>query len=314
MKQKDAQASANQPETPRPPGTPPKPPWLRVRIPSGENFEKIRALVREKKLHTVCVEALCPNLGECWGRGTATFLILGDICTRDCRFCGVRTGKPREVRAGEPAEVADSVSVMGLRHAVITSVTRDDLPDGGAGLFAETIRRIHQRTPGTKVEVLVPDFQGDPASLSTVVRAGPEIFGHNVETVPRLYPRVRPAADYPRSLGVLRAAKEMQPAGMVTKSGIMVGLGESREEILEVMKHLREARCDALTVGQYLSPSGSHFPVARYWPPEEFEELKDAGLKLGFAWVEAGPLVRSSYHADSQAAGTGRPPESPEVV
>ena len=277
-----------------------KPPWIRARIPSGENYEKIRSLVREKKLHTVCVEALCPNLGECWGRGTATFLILGGVCTRDCRFCGVRTGTPDPPGPEEAEEVADAVSIMNLKHAVITSVTRDDLPDGGAGHFAETIRAIHRKSPGCRVETLVPDFRGSRDSISAVLEAGPDIFGHNMETVPRLYPLVRPLADYPRSLRVLRSAKELLPA-VTVKSGIMTGLGESKDEILAVMKDLLESGCRVLTIGQYLSPSRSHLPVSRYYTPDEFDELKTIGFELGFKWVEAGPLVRSSYHADEQA-------------
>lgn len=280
----------------------PKPPWIRVRIPSGDGFEKIRRLVREKRLHTVCAEALCPNIGECWGRGTATFMILGDVCTRDCRFCGVGTGTPSEVRPDEAREVAEAVLIMGLKHAVITSVTRDDLPDGGARLFADTIRSIREKAPECRVEVLVPDFGGELSSIDTVVEAGPHIFGHNVETAPRLYPLARQGADYGRSLGVLAAARAKK-ADILTKSGIMVGLGESPDEILEVMADLRMARCDIMTIGQYLSPTRAHIPVSRYYSPDEFDMLKRAGLNLGFRHVESGPLVRSSYHADAQAAG-----------
>ncbi len=278
-----------------------KPPWIRVRIPSGDGFDRIRRLVTEKRLHTVCAEALCPNIGECWGRGTATFMILGDVCTRDCRFCGVRTGKPLEVRPDEAEEVAEAVSVMGLQHAVITSVTRDDLPDGGSGLFADTIRSISEKLPECKIEVLVPDFQGEISSIKTVIQAGPHIFGHNVETVPRLYQTARKEADYGRSLGVLAAAGAN--GSVLTKSGIMVGLGESVEEILQVLTDLRSAGCDILTIGQYLSPTRAHIPVSRYYSPDQFEMLKGAALDLGFRHVESGPLVRSSYHADTQAAG-----------
>ncbi len=281
-------------------GRPPKPPWLRVRIPSGENYEKIKFLVKEKRLHTVCAEALCPNQGECWGRGTATFLILGGVCTRDCAFCGVRTGEGVAARLEEAAEVADAVSILNLKHAVITSVTRDDLPDGGAALFAKTIRAIRQKSPGCRVEVLVPDFLGNRDSIAAVLDAEPDIFGHNIETVPRLYPLVRSQADYARSLGVLRSAKELLPA-VTVKSGIMAGLGESMEEILDVMNDLLQSGCMVLTIGQYLRPTRSHFPVSRYYTPAEFEELKRTGIRLGFKWVEAGPLVRSSYHADEQA-------------
>jgi lipoyl synthase len=278
----------------------PKPPWIRARIPSGESFERVRALVRDKKLHTVCAEALCPNLGECWGNGTATFMILGRVCTRDCRFCGVHGGTPREVNPDEPGEVAEAVYLMKLKHAVITSVTRDDLPDGGAGLFARTIVSIHERVPACRIEVLVPDFQGNPGPIATVLQARPRIFGHNVETVPRLYSKVRQSADYDRSLGVLAAART-RGGDVLIKSGLMVGLGESEEEITDVMADLRAAGCDILTIGQYLCPTRLHFPVARYYSPPEFDRLREAGLKLGFRHVESGPLVRSSYHAENQA-------------
>jgi len=284
-----------------------KPPWIRVKIPSGEKFGTIRTLVRDKKLHTVCEEALCPNLGECWGRGTATFLILGGTCTRDCRFCGVHGGKPETVREEESLEVADAVFQMRLKHAVITSVTRDDLPDGGAGLFAATIVAIRDRVPECRIEVLVPDFQGDEGSIEKVVLAAPHIFGHNIETVPRLYPEVRPLADYVRSLAVLSSARAKGHEVLI-KSGMMVGIGESRDEIAEVMADLRTAGCDILTIGQYLCPTRNHFPVARFYHPDEFESLKEEALALGFRYVEAGPLVRSSYHADSQAAGAGITP------
>lgn len=284
-----------------------KPPWIRVKIPSGEKFGTIRTLVKEKKLHTVCEEALCPNLGECWGRGTATFLILGGICTRDCRFCGVHNGRPDVVREEEAAEVADAVFQMRLRHAVITSVTRDDLPDGGAWVFAATIDAIRGKLPECRIEVLVPDFLGDETSIEKVVRAAPHIFGHNIETVPRLYTRVRPQADYVRSLAVLAAARA-KGSGVLVKSGMMVGLGESRDEIVEVMADLRSAGCDILTIGQYLCPTRAHFPVTRFYHPNEFDSLKEEALSLGFRYVEAGPLVRSSYHADSQATGAGITP------
>ncbi len=278
----------------------PKPPWIRVRIPSGHNYERVRNLVREKKLHTVCAEALCPNLGECWGRGTATFMILGGICTRDCGFCGVRTGKPDAPRPDEPTEVADAVFHMNLKHAVITSVTRDDLPDGGASIFAWTVHAIHSKIPECKVEVLVPDFQGDHLSIATVVRAVPNVFGHNVETVPRLYSQVRSRADYLRSLRVLAAVRAEDPR-IRTKSGMMVGMGESADEIAQVMADLRSTGCDILTIGQYLCPTRGHFPVHRYYTPDEFETLRLEGLKLGFRHVESGPLVRSSYHAETHS-------------
>jgi lipoic acid synthetase len=280
-----------------PPQPVPKPPWIRVRIPSGKNFQKVRDLVHQKNLHTVCAEALCPNLGECWGRGTATFLILGDICTRNCRFCGVKSGSPSAVTPQEAEELADAVSIMALKHAVITSVTRDDLPDGGAGQFARSIQAVRQKVPGCTVEVLVPDFKGSNDAIRTVVDAGPDIFAHNMETVPRLYPKVRPQAGYEQSLRVIKTAKNLSST-IKTKSGIMVGLGESREEILEVMADLRKSDCDILTVGQYLSPTRSHIPVVRYYTPQEFLELKEMALGMGFKWVESGPLVRSSYHAD----------------
>jgi lipoic acid synthetase len=278
-----------------------KPPWIRARIPSGENYERIRSLLTEKKLNTVCVEARCPNLGECWGRGTATFLILGDVCTRDCRFCGVRTGIAAHPSPEEAEEIADAISIMNLKHAVITSVTRDDLPDGGAAIFAETVRAIRRKSPGCRVETLVPDFRGSREAIAEVLDAGPDIFGHNMETVPRLYPPVRPLAGYLRSLHVLRSAKELAPE-VIVKSGIMAGLGESEEEIIGVMEDLLASGCRVLTIGQYLSPSKFHLPVSRYYTPGEFNELKRIGIKLGFQWVEAGPLVRSSYHAEEQAS------------
>lgn len=281
-------------------GRPRKPSWIRARIPSGEDYKRIKSLVKEKRLHTVCVEALCPNLGECWGRGTATFLILGDLCTRDCRFCGVRTGTPGKPREEEAEEVADAVSIMGLKHAVITSVTRDDLPDGGAGLFAKTIRAIRLKSPGCVIETLVPDFCGSRDSVAEVLRAGPDIFGHNMETVRRLYSVARPLADYDRSLRLLELAGKLLPS-VTVKSGIMVGLGESTEEVLGLMADLFAAGCRVLTIGQYLSPTRSHLPVSRYYTPDEFVDLRRAGMKLGFDWVEAGPLVRSSYHAEEQA-------------
>jgi lipoic acid synthetase len=264
----------------------------------------VRRLKSSKKLHTVCEEAQCPNLGECWGSGTATFLILGDVCTRDCRFCNVKSGRPEPPDPDEPARVAEAVAAMELRHAVITSVTRDDLADGGASLFADVIRAIHDQAPGCSVEVLIPDFRGDPEALETVMAARPEILNHNVETVPRLYPTVRPQADFDRSLEVLRRARQLAPAG-VTKSGIMVGLGENREEIQSVLESLRAVGCDVLTVGQYLSPSRRHLPVQRYYTPEEFLEIRDAALALGFRCVESAPLVRSSYHAAEQAEQLG---------
>ncbi len=277
----------------------PLPPWIRVRLRQGQDLARLRGLLRDSTLHTVCEEARCPNLWECWNRGTATFMILGDICTRSCGFCAVKTGRPLALDRDEPRRVAEAVRVMGLTHAVVTSVNRDELPDGGAAVFAETIRAIRAINPGCTVEVLIPDFQGSEAALFTVLDAGPEILNHNTETVPRLYPAVRPQARYERSLTVLGRAKAR---GARVKSGLMVGLGETAEELLIVFSDLRAAGCDILTVGQYLQPTREHLPVDRYYSPEEFERLRGEALALGFAHVEAGPLVRSSYHADAQAA------------
>ncbi len=278
-----------------------RPDWLRVTSPHGETFFEVNHLIRAEGLHTVCEEAGCPNLGECWGRGTATFLLLGDTCTRSCGFCKIKVGRPEKVDIAEPIRVARSVQGMNLRHAVLTSVNRDELPDGGAFIFAATIRKIREFQPGCTIEVLIPDFQGDDAALWTVMREKPEILNHNVETVPRLYRRVRPQAKYPRSLQVLRRAKEMDP-NTLTKSGLMVGLGERWEEVIQVMKDLREMDVDILTIGQYLQPSRYHLPIEKYWHPDEFKELRRIGEEeLGFRWVESGPLVRSSYHADGQA-------------
>lgn len=263
----------------------------------------LQRLMREQQLHTVCEEARCPNIGECWGRGTATFMILGDTCTRACGFCAVKTGRPGALDVGEPKRVAMAVQAMGLRHAVITSVNRDDVPDGGAGIFAETIRWVRRLSPGTTVEVLIPDFLGDWDALATVVDARPEILNHNTETVPRLYARVRPKARYARSLELFTRARDRDP-GIVTKSGVMVGLGETVDELLAVFEDLRAHGVDILTVGQYLRPTPKHLPIARYYHPDEFAELKAAALAMGFRHVEAGPLVRSSYHAEEQALGT----------
>jgi lipoic acid synthetase len=258
--------------------------------------------MRAKELHTVCEEARCPNIGDCWSRGTATFMILGDTCTRSCGFCAVKTGRPGTLDRGEPARVGLAVQQMGLRHAVVTSVNRDELADGGAEMFAETIRWIRKLSPRTTVEVLIPDFKGDEAALRTVVEARPEILNHNTETVPRLYRRVRPQADYQQSLALLRRAKEMAP-DRPTKSGVMVGLGETREELRQVFADLAAQRVDILTVGQYLRPTADHLPIERYCEPAEFEEMKREALALGFGHVESGPLVRSSYHAEEQATG-----------
>jgi lipoyl synthase len=275
------------------------PEWIRVRVHQSENFEQLKRLVRERRLHTVCEEAHCPNIFDCWGRRTATFMILGDVCTRACRFCAVTSGRPTELDIGEPLRVAESVAELGLRHAVITSVDRDDLRDGGSEIFARTIRAIRRRSPGTSIEVLTPDFQGDREAIRTVVEAGPDIFNHNTETVPRLYPRIRPRAVYANSLGLLAYVKELAPR-MVTKSGVMVGLGEETSELLDVFRDMRRHRIEVLTVGQYLRPSPRHAEVARYYHPEEFAELRREALSMGFEHVESGPLVRSSYHADEQ--------------
>lgn len=275
------------------------PDWIKVRAHEGEEYRQLRQLVREQRLHTVCEEAHCPNIYDCWNRRTATFMILGAVCTRACRFCAVTSGRPTELDVGEPVRVAESVATLGLRHAVITSVDRDDLRDGGADVFARTIRAIRRRSPGTSVEVLTPDFQGDPDAIRTVVEARPDIFNHNTETVPRLYARIRPRAVFERSLDLLAYVKELAP-DTVTKSGVMVGLGETADELLDVFRAMRERDIDVLTVGQYLRPSAKHAPVERYYPPGEFAELKSAAVAMGFEHVEAGPLVRSSYHADEQ--------------
>jgi lipoic acid synthetase len=278
----------------------PKPPWLKVRMPGGPNYLRLRSLMREQGLHTVCEEAHCPNMGECWEAGTATFMILGDVCTRACAFCAVTSGRPdAPPDPGEPKRVAFAVARMGLAHAVVTSVNRDDQPDGGSAIFADTIRWIHRLSPGTTVEVLIPDFLGNWQALATVLAAHPQILNHNTETVPRLYPRVRPKARYERTLELLERAGMSDPRP-VTKTGIMLGLGETRDEVLEVMRDLRAVECDVLTIGQYLRPTPKHLPVVRYVPPDEFDDLRQEGLALGFKHVESGPLVRSSYHAERQ--------------
>jgi lipoyl synthase len=275
----------------------PRPAWIRAKAPQGPTYERIRGLVRGLELHTVCEEAHCPNLGECWGRGTATFMILGEVCTRACGFCAVKTGLPgRPPDPGEPRRVAEAVARMGVRHAVITSVNRDDQPDGGASIFAATIREVRALVPGCAVEVLVPDFKGSGDALQAVADARPDVLNHNVETVPRLYRSARPGASFPRSLELLRRSKE---AGLLTKSGIMVGLGEERAEVEETIRAIRASGTDILTIGQYLRPSLQHLPVLRYYPPAEFDALGDVARGLGFARVESGPLVRSSYHAGS---------------
>jgi lipoic acid synthetase len=277
----------------------PRPDWLRVRFPTGPNYLELKDLIRGRSLHTVCEEAHCPNIGECWENRTATFMILGRVCTRACRFCAITTGLPVGVDEDEPERVADAVAQLGLRHAVVTSVARDDRPDGGASNFAETIRAIRRRSPDCTVEVLIPDFAGSRESLQIVMDARPDILNHNLETVRRLQRRVRAKAFYERTLEVLQRAKEMQPTGL-TKSGIMLGLGETREEIGETLRDLRDVACDIVTIGQYLRPSEFHLPIARYVTPAEFAELKTEGMALGFRHVESGPLVRSSYHAHEQ--------------
>lgn len=288
----------------------PRPEWLKVRFPTGPGYGRVQDLMRSKELHTVCEEARCPNIGECWNRGTATFMILGDVCTRSCGFCAVTTGRPPGLDRGEPERVAMAVQRMGLRHAVITSVNRDELPDGGAAIFAETIRQVRRLSPGTTVELLIPDFKGDREALATVMDARPEILGHNVETVPRLYRKVRPQAIYERSLEVLQAAKEIAP-GALTKSGLMLGLGETSDEVRAVFADLARHGVDLVTIGQYLRPTPQHLPIERYWSPEEFEELAAAARALGFRHVEAGPLVRSSYHAEEQAGHANAVPPAP---
>ena len=276
----------------------PRPAWIRARAPQGPAYERLRGLVRGLELHTVCEEAHCPNLGECWSRGTATFMILGEVCTRACGFCAVKTGLPGQPPdPDEPRRVADAVGRMGLRPAVVTSVNRDDQPDGGAGIFAATIREIRARVPGCAVEVLVPDFKGRWDALEVVLEARPDVLNHNVETVPRLYREARAGASFPRSLELLKRSKA---AGLLTKTGVMVGLGEERGEVEETLRAVRASGTDVLTVGQYLRPSPQHLPVRRYWSPEEFEGLRTFALALGFAHVESGPLVRSSYHAEGQ--------------
>jgi lipoic acid synthetase len=281
------------------PAAGPKPPWIRIRLQTGPNYQEVRGLMRGLKLNTVCEEARCPNIYECWGDRTATFMILGEICTRRCGFCAVATGRPGTVDAREPEHLAEAVERLGLEHAVITSVDRDDLPDGGASHFAAVIAAVRARTPGCDVEVLTPDFRGVPDAVATILPAGPAVFSHNIETVPRLYPEARPGSRFERSVGLLREATEFRGAAArpLLKTGLMVGLGETRDELLQTFDAVRAAGVEILTVGQYLRPTMAHLPVARYWRPEEFADLREAALALGFRHVEAGPLVRSSYHA-----------------
>lgn len=288
------------------PALPPlgRPEWIRARAPSGENYEQVRNLIRSQPLHTVCEEALCPNRGECWGRGTATFLVLGDICTRACRFCDIKRGMPGPLDLMEPERIALAVRSMNLRHAVITSVNRDDCEDGGAPIFATVIRRIRELHPGCSVEVLIPDFRGSLAALRIVMDARPEILSHNVETVPRLFKKIQPQDRYSWTRAILGHAKKMDPA-VLTKSGIMLGLGETTGEVKEALADLRAWGVDIVTIGQYLQPSPGHLPIERYAPLEEFAELKQFGMDMGFRWVESGPLVRSSYRAGEQVRALG---------
>ena len=274
-----------------------KPEWLKARVPGGENYSRLKSLIDKSRLHTVCEEARCPNMGECWNSGTATFMILGDVCTRSCGFCAVKTGRPEFLDKDEPRRVGEAVEIMKLRHAVITSVNRDELFDGGAQLFADTIKEIRSRVPACRIEVLIPDFVGSEQALNIVLDAQPDILNHNTETVPRLYKSVRPQAHYNRSLELLFRAKQK---GFLTKSGLMLGLGETIDEVIDTMSDLREVECDILTLGQYLQPTQSHLPVERYVRPEEFAMLKQRGLEMGFRYIESGPLVRSSYHAAEQ--------------
>jgi lipoic acid synthetase len=280
-----------------------KPPWLKKRIPPFQDLVKVRSILEETELHTVCEEARCPNLGECFSKGTATILILGKICTRNCGFCAVEHGVPAPADEAEPERVARAVKKMGLQYIVITSVTRDDLPDGGASSFAKTIRAIRSQDRRVKVEVLIPDFQGNLSSLTVVLDEGPDVLNHNIETVPRLYPGVRPQADYRRSLYLLKKSKELYPR-IFTKSGFMFGLGETENEIIDLLKDLRGVECDFLTIGQYLQPRPDRLPVVRYVLPEEFEKFKKIGEKMGFSSVASGPFVRSSFHASQMFANT----------
>ena len=278
----------------------PKPDWLKVRAPGSPSYLRLKGLMRGLGLHTVCEEAQCPNIGECWNHGTATFMILGDVCTRACSYCAVAHGRPASVDIGEPVKVAEAIATLGLSYVVITSVDRDDLPDGGASIFAETIRQTRARVPECRIEVLIPDFQGDETALRTVLDAKPDILNHNTETVPRLYRMARSGGRYPRTLELLERSRRYAP-DVPTKTGIMVGLGEEHDEIVATLADLRNVGCQILTVGQYLRPSAQHAPMVRYYHPDEFRELKRIALELGFVHVESGPLVRSSYHAHETA-------------
>jgi lipoic acid synthetase len=278
----------------------PKPAWLKVRAPGSANYLRLKSLMRTLDLHTVCEDAHCPNIGECWNHGTATFMILGDICTRACAYCAVAHGRPHPLDTEEPARVAEAIETLGLAYVVITSVDRDDLPDGGASIFADTIRQTRRRLPDCRIEVLIPDFQGNEQALHAVLDARPDVLNHNTETVPRLYKTVRSGGRYARTLELLERSRRHAPA-IPTKTGLMVGLGEEHDEIVRTFRDLRAVGCEILTLGQYLRPSTSHAPMVRYYHPEEFRELKQIALDLGFVHVEAGPLVRSSYHAHETA-------------
>ena len=295
------------PHTPASPRLP-KPDWLKVRAPGSPSYLRLKGLMRELNLHTVCEEAQCPNIGECWNHGTATFMILGDICTRACSYCAVSHGRPASVDTAEPARVANAIRTLDLNYVVITSVDRDDLPDGGASIFADTIRETRRQLPDCRIEVLIPDFQGNELALHAVLDARPDILNHNTETVPRLYRMARSGGRYSRTLELLHRSRTYAP-DIPTKSGLMVGLGEEKQELLETLEDLRKAGCGILTIGQYLRPSAGHAPMVRYYHPDEFRELKERALALGFVHVESGPLVRSSYHAhetaDAYAAAAG---------
>ena len=288
--------------------TGPRPEWLKVRLRADDSFDRVQQMVADLSLHTVCQEARCPNIYECWAEGTATFMIMGDICTRHCGFCAVGKGKPLPLDPDEPRHVGEAVKRLNVRHAVVTSVNRDELPDGGAPHFARTIEWIRHLNPGTRVEVLIPDFCGNEAALNTVLAARPDVLNHNTETVPRLYKRVRPDARYPQSLELLgRAHAYKSEWRMLTKSGVMVGLGETMDELFEVFRDLANAGCDILTVGQYLAPTPKYIPIEKYYSPEEFGYMRQRALEMGFRYVEAGPLVRSSYHAGRHTDGTADP-------
>lgn len=276
------------------------PPWIKAKIPSGPNYADLKGLMRNLHLHTVCEEARCPNIGECWEHRTATFMILGDVCTRRCMFCAVTKGNPTQVDYDEPRRLGEAVGYLKLKHVVITSVNRDDLPDGGASIFAACIAASRGHSPGCTVEVLIPDLEGNWDALGVIIKAKPDILNHNTETVPRLYRRARPQAVYQRTLALLRRSKELDGATL-TKSGVMVGLGEEMDELLQTMQDIRDTECDILTIGQYLSPTSRHLPIRRYYTPEEFEELRATGIEMGFRHVESGALVRSSYHAHEHA-------------